>query len=102
MISKTWIDTPAAAAALAISVKTLSRWRDEEAEGAPKAPCRQPGGPRGPISWSADELDAWVEARSVWHRRRHLRLVAAATREAQPEQRQESLFTKAMRKAGRR
>lgn len=103
MTAKTWIDTPAAAEALGVSVKTLGRWRDEEADGAPKAPCRQPGGPRGPISWSAGELDAWIEARSTWHRRRHLRLVAATTRDERPEPpRQESLFIRAMTKAKRR
>ncbi len=96
-MSRAGLTTTEAAAQLGVSVKTLGRWRAEEVDGAPKAPCLQPGGPRGPILWRAEQLEAWVEARSAWHRRAHLRLVQ---REQAPE-RQESLYRRAMKRAGR-
>lgn len=95
-----FLTTTEAAAQLGVSLKTLARWRDEEADGAPRAPCSQPGGPRGPMRWRGDDLQAWVDARDLWHRRRHLRVLRA--REPEETPRQESLFLRAMKRAGRR
>ena len=92
-----------AAEQLGVSTKTLGRWREMEADGAPAAPCVQPGGPRGPIWWRAADLEAWSHRLSAWHRRRHLRVLAgqAAPEAPAPKPKAESLYARALKRAGR-
>lgn len=90
-----------AAEQLGVSTKTLGRWRELEADGAPAAPCVQPGGPRGPIWWRAADLEAWSHRLSAWHRRRHLQVVRQSAEPAEAS-RPRSLFARAQERAGRR